>query len=723
MTNNNPPLCVRSVSLHLPASSSSLPPLPPRPHPYQRFGGARQFPCSSEDFYPQQPQLPPHARINIPYFPHRAHYLSSRSLPHLQAADRSGTARRDAVEGCVLEEGEEEVDCDLEDAEDVESSIARCDGLCRDRVFVDHWGPRDERQTQWIANRGKSAGALGRRERLLQRSNTMQASSGLSLRNMSELRKVLESVFETDPMYSLEKAAFLQGSHCPGMKRLATSWRVEIVIMIIILFFCIAVWIETSLGNAYYWGQDKIIDVSGWVTVQYYIMGLFVVEILSKMLILRTAFFKDTYNCIDLGISFLSIIPFSICISLPRYGPDSTSTAAWRKLLILRIIRVMRLAQVLRYNSMFRELWVLIRGITRSLKVLVWGMVLMTLMIYIFAVFATTMIGASVDFREVGDVQEQWGTVVTSMIGLFQIMTLDDWMTLIQPILDKQKALIIFFILFIMMSVFALTNLMTAVIVESALNIAREDELESDFVNRLKCKQMQKGLEEFTGKEALTKEEYQHLAEEPIFRRLMRIYDCDRTDVEILCELLSETTIDDRPSSGRDMATRDSTAASSTTELDSVDDTLSGNNTVRIEHFIVGMQKLKGWAKSKDLLEALNRLTYLEESQQHLLLQMERFGRSVKTSHSVIIANLLNTASSRVAVTRSATDSALDRGGSVVKQGQALSECGSRGTKTPPQEQIQGPLCASPAESTTSHPSLPVVLDDELSDNLGIPDD
>eukprot|EP00922_Rhytidocystis_sp_ex-Travisia-forbesii_P050473 GHVS01075018.1.p1 GENE.GHVS01075018.1~~GHVS01075018.1.p1 ORF type:complete len:710 (-),score=73.79 GHVS01075018.1:365-2494(-) len=570
----------RTASLELPPSPSPLPPLP-RPHPYNRFCMVGSSSSSSTSLS-CEPAIPVSANT--------AFVSSSRPTT-------AGSVSTD-----VATVGSRK-------ASRSSSEVHQHDDL--------GLTPRRQaRRVEWIGASssagGKSLTALGRRERLLQRSMTVRSFGHSGSRNMGDLRKSLEGIFEPDPMHSLEKAASIQAAHCPRLRRFASSWKLEMAVWVIIIFFCVIVWVETSLGNSNYWGVDFLADVSVWVNLQYAIMGLFVVELLVKILILRFRFLNDIYNCIDLGVFFFSIVPFTICISLSRYGPKSTSTAAWRKMLILRIIRVMRVAELLRYYSAFRELWVLIRGVTRSLKVLVWGMVLMTLMIYIFAIFATTMIGFSVDFEGHSAVQEQWGTVVNSMIGLFQIMTLDDWMSLIQPILEKQKALIIFFILFIMMSVFALTNLMTAVIVESALNLTRDDALESDYENRLRCKQMQKGLEEFTGKEELTVEEYKDLAEEPLFRRLMRAYDCDRSDVEILCDLLSDGLCgDDAP--------------------------------VRIEHFIVGMQKLKGWAKSKDLLEALSRLTYVEETQQHVVKVLDHLAQSVKTSHSIIINQLSST--------------------------------------------------------------------------------
>ena len=177
-------------------------------------------------------------------------------------------------------------------------------------------------------------------------------------------------------------------------------------------------------------------------------------------------------------------------------------------------------------------------GVTYSIKTLIWGLALTFVLLFVFAVFATSMIGFSSDFiptdeekgylegrpycpdtdnpdacysaeakLEVrvspvppppvdllphvalcyvcvgvcGGLQESWGTVTTSMATLFQIMTLDDWMQEIGPVLEEQPGMLLFFIAFIAVSVFALTNLITAVLVESAMQMSREDEKQKEY--------------------------------------------------------------------------------------------------------------------------------------------------------------------------------------------------------------------------------------------------
>lgn len=57
------------------------------------------------------------------------------------------------------------------------------------------------------------------------------------------------------------------------------------------------------------------------------------------------------------------------------------------------------------------------------------------------------------------------------MVALFQIMTLDGWYDIITPVITPLPWLFLFFVAYIALAVYALSNLFTAVLVESALQV------------------------------------------------------------------------------------------------------------------------------------------------------------------------------------------------------------------------------------------------------------
>merc|ERR1719498_92797 len=122
----------------------------------------------------------------------------------------------------------------------------------------------------------------------------------------------------------------------------------------------------------------------------------------------------------------------------------------------------------------FKEMWMLVRGLTGSLTVLVWTCVMILFILYIFALAATSLIGKSMEDDEF--VQEMFGSVPLSMFTLFQIMTLDSWTGVVRPIGNEQSWTYFYFLGFIAISVFVLVNLITAVIVENAFESSKSDE-------------------------------------------------------------------------------------------------------------------------------------------------------------------------------------------------------------------------------------------------------
>ena len=68
--------------------------------------------------------------------------------------------------------------------------------------------------------------------------------------------------------------------------------------------------------------------------------------------------------------------------------------------------------------------------------------------------------------------------MTSAIFTLFQIMTFDSWTRIARPIMRKQPWTLVYFLVFVAIGVFVLMNLVTAVIVENAFSIAKEDEEE-----------------------------------------------------------------------------------------------------------------------------------------------------------------------------------------------------------------------------------------------------
>lgn len=192
-------------------------------------------------------------------------------------------------------------------------------------------------------------------------------------------------------------------------------------------------------------------------------LTIFIIEILLKLFALDFRFFKSGWNIFDALVIGIAIIP----------GAQSLSVL--RALRILRVLRVISVAPSLRR---------VVEGFVTALPGMGSVFLLMAIIFYIGAVMATKLFGPTFP--------EWFGTIGHSAYSLFQIMTLESWsMGIVRPVMVVYPYAWAFFVPFIMMTTFAVVNLLVGLIVNSmqdAHNQAeneRTDQYREDVINRL----------------------------------------------------------------------------------------------------------------------------------------------------------------------------------------------------------------------------------------------
>ncbi|MDG1280526.1 MAG: ion transporter [Pseudorhodobacter sp.] len=190
---------------------------------------------------------------------------------------------------------------------------------------------------------------------------------------------------------------------------------------------------------------------------------IFIAELLLKLFALDKRFFKSGWNIFDAIVIGIAIMP----------GAQSLSVL--RALRILRVLRVISVAPSLRR---------VVEGFVTALPGMGSVFILMTLIFYIGAVMATKLFG--------GSFPEWFGTIGHSAYSLFQIMTLESWsMGIVRPVMQLYPYAWAFFVPFIMVTTFAVVNLLVGLIVNSmqdahnAEGNERTDEFREDVIARL----------------------------------------------------------------------------------------------------------------------------------------------------------------------------------------------------------------------------------------------
>ena len=174
---------------------------------------------------------------------------------------------------------------------------------------------------------------------------------------------------------------------------------------------------------------------------------IFVVEIALKLFAHGWRFFKSGWNIFDFVIVGIALVPATQGFSVLR------------ALRILRVLRVVSAAPRLRR---------VVEGFITALPGMGSVFLLMALIFYIGAVMATKLFG--------GAFPEWFGDLGRSAYSLFQIMTLESWsMGIVRPVMEVYSWAWAFFVPFIMVTTFAVVNLLVGLIVNSMQDAHAEE--------------------------------------------------------------------------------------------------------------------------------------------------------------------------------------------------------------------------------------------------------
>ncbi|KAJ57126.1 voltage-gated sodium channel [Actibacterium mucosum KCTC 23349] len=177
-------------------------------------------------------------------------------------------------------------------------------------------------------------------------------------------------------------------------------------------------------------------------------LAIFVAEILAKIYARGLRFFRDPWGLFDFFIVSIALIPATQGFSVLR------------ALRILRVLRVITVAPRLRR---------VVEGFITALPGMGSVFLLMTLIFYIGAVMATKLFGTTFP--------EWFGTLGRSGYSLFQIMTLESWsMGIVRPVMEVFPWAWAFFVPFIMVTTFAVVNLLVGLIVNSMQDAHHEED-------------------------------------------------------------------------------------------------------------------------------------------------------------------------------------------------------------------------------------------------------
>lgn len=289
------------------------------------------------------------------------------------------------------------------------------------------------------------------------------------------------------------------------------------------------------------------------------------------------------------GVGAVWILP--LC-SIP--GSADEGNTALQTLTVLRALRLVRLVRVISRHPAFHEVWLLLRGLSESMRTLFWTSVVISFITYVFSIFgvvllSTTLKNAYIEAPVSGEERQTLEELVEMtdgiwplMFTLIQVLTLDSWTSFVREMMKYSPWCWVYFYLYIAFAVFVLMNLVTAIIVDNALKNSQKDaeavlaEKEKEFKAALAQFQSLFELIDMDGNGELTREEFKIAFQDPQIEMRLKMLDIQMKDCEEIFDLLD-----------------------------------TGDGVLSLQEFFEGITSMAGLAQSKDMFRVLKRVDRL----------------------------------------------------------------------------------------------------------------
>lgn len=227
-------------------------------------------------------------------------------------------------------------------------------------------------------------------------------------------------------------------------KRLSESAWFGRVVMAVILFNAVLIGVESSREMMAKHGPLLL-------SIGRVLQGIFVVEILIRLIAHYPRvdrFFKSGWNVFDFCVVAITL--------LPAAGP------------LAGVARLARVLRVLRLITAWPELRLIVSTMLRSIPSMGHVILLLTLLIYVYAVLGVQFFGE----RQ----PEAFGSLGQACLSLFVILTLEGWADVQAASLEYAPWAWIYYGSFVVVAVFVVINLFIAVVTNNLQQAKLETE-------------------------------------------------------------------------------------------------------------------------------------------------------------------------------------------------------------------------------------------------------
>jgi len=255
------------------------------------------------------------------------------------------------------------------------------------------------------------------------------------------------------------------------------AWFEGLVSMVILVNSVLIGW-ETEMSLS---GQDQT-----WMRgAERAFLCIYAVEILVRATAQQWACLRDGWFLFDF---FLVLGACAGQLALLWTGESA------EQIMVLRLLRLMRLARSVRMIKQIRSIFRLVYGLITCGETIFSTFALLSLVIYVFGVLGAEIIASSAGLKAnptTGPIiSNHFSSLGMTMMMLTQFVTMDSIASVYKPLILEEPWLLLYFLPVGAIVSIALMNLITAVLVEGALESARQDREEERKMENITTKKM-----------------------------------------------------------------------------------------------------------------------------------------------------------------------------------------------------------------------------------------
>jgi hypothetical protein len=326
--------------------------------------------------------------------------------------------------------------------------------------------------------------------------------------------------------------------------------------------------------------------------MDFFFLALFSLEWCLRVFASRSRYFSPSNDNFGWNLFDTFIIGIQVLESLLRLAFGSSSSSGFNTYLIRKfnIMRLLRLLRTLRRFRSVRQLHMLVYSVWMSLSTFFWSITALALVTFMFAVGFTEVVlnqKLHYDLNDVKTLDQYFGSMSRTMLSLAQAVSGGiDWGDLSEALASNEIYMtgVIPLIVYVAFATMAMMNIITGIFLETAMKRAEAER--EGFASRQARLVFDKADDDQSGN--ISWPDFEMALADQQMKNFFETIDIDMSEAKTLFELLD----------------------------------VSGDGFVSAEDFITGCLRVRGSAKSLDLLVLSREVNGLFDKQRKELEDM-----------------------------------------------------------------------------------------------------